>query len=173
MIMGNRQAIEDRAETDARPDIVIITVREDETRAMLSRVSGREPAHYRNRTYSVGKVTNKNGRDLLVAFVKTTEQGPNAANGTARDAIEDLDPGWIILVGIAGALPEREYTLGDVIVASRLHDFTVGAYLQDQAPEFINQGSRVAQNLQDLISFPPDARFRTCRMASGRSHRRS
>ena len=90
-----------------------------------------------------------------MAFIKTPEQGINAAHATARDAIEDLDPSWIILVGIAGALPEREYTLGDVIVASRIHDFTTGAHIEGRAPELTNQGGRVSPQLEDLIHFLP------------------
>src|SRR5262249_2005043 len=116
-----------RRRTRRRVDVAIITIREDENRAVLDRVSNQTVLAGRNRTYSVGEI---DGQDhCTVAVVRTPEQGPGAAQDTARDAIEDLDPTWIMVVGIAGAVPDNEFTLGDVVVATRLHDFSVGALL--------------------------------------------
>jgi nucleoside phosphorylase len=136
-------------------DIVIVTIREDENRAVFSRIQDRQTVPRKNRTYSIGAVANKSGRRFTVAVVRTPEQGQNAANDTTRDAIEDLDPAWIMVVGIAGAVPDNEFTLGDVVVASRLHDFTVGALLPDAPPEFTNQGGSMVKEVQDLIGILP------------------
>jgi tetratricopeptide (TPR) repeat protein/nucleoside phosphorylase len=139
----------------ARCDVVIITIREDENLAVLSRLPNREFLPGRNRTYTVAKLRNSDGGEYSVAIVRTPEQGQNAAHDTARDAIEDLDPRWLMVVGIAGAMPDREFTLGDVIVGSRLHDFTVGAYIEGAPPEVANQGGPMTKEVQDLVALIP------------------
>jgi nucleoside phosphorylase len=136
-------------------DIAIITIREDEYKAVLDRLPGRKIFKGDNRTYTVGKLRNRNGGEYSVAVIRTPEQGQNAAQDTARDAIEDLDPHWVMVVGIAGAMPDREFTLGDVVVGARLHDFTVGAQVEGAGPEFTNQGGPMTKEVQDLISLIP------------------
>jgi hypothetical protein len=83
----------------SRCDVVIITIREDENLAVLNRLPNREFLPGRNRTYTVVKVGNIDGSEYSVAVVRTPEQGQNAAHDTARDAIEDLDPRWLMVVG--------------------------------------------------------------------------
>ena len=56
--------------------------------------------------------------------------GLAAIAGQGHGIIDDLNPEWLMLVGIAGAIPSEEYTLGDVVVATRLHDFTVRAAIE-------------------------------------------
>src|SRR5262249_11077188 len=112
-----------------RPDVLIITIREDEHNAVLTRVNNRHIYRGKNRTYSIGTVRSRFGPTWSIAVIRLLEQGPEEAVITTREAIEDLNPGWIMVVGIAGAAPDTEFTLGDVIVATRIHDFTVGAFL--------------------------------------------
>ena len=142
-----------RKRTRRQVDVAIITIREDENRAVLDRVSNQTVLARRNRTYSVGEIDGQN--HCTVAVVRTPEQGPGVAQDTARDAIEDLDPTWIMVVGIAGAVPDNEFTLGDVVVATRLHDFSVGALLQDAPSGFANQGGPMAKEVQDLVALLP------------------
>lgn len=139
----------------ARCDVVIITIREDENLAVLNRLPNPDFLPCQNRTYTVAKVKNRNGGEYSVAVIRIPEQGQNAAQDTARDAIEDLHPRWLMLVGIAGAMPDREFTLGDVIVGSRLHDFTVGAYIEGAMPEVANQGGPMTKEVQDLVALIP------------------
>jgi len=77
-------------------DVVIVTIREDENRAVLDRLPGRVIRGYTNRTYAVGKIRSRYGAEYSIAVIRTSEQGPNAAQDTARDAIEDLKPSWIL-----------------------------------------------------------------------------
>ena len=125
-----------RPKPAARADIVVITVRDDETAAVLSRLSARRTVIGGQRTYTVGHVETADGRFLSVASLQAPEQGPLAAQGTARDAIDDLEPAWLALVGICGAVPDNEFTLGDVILASRLHAFVLGALEDGKLPQF-------------------------------------
>jgi len=73
----------------------------------------------------------------------------------ARDIIEDLDPQWLVLVGIAGGVPADEFSLGDVVAATRLHDFCVEAALQNASPEYAIAGGPMHKAVQDLFAFLP------------------
>jgi nucleoside phosphorylase len=69
----------------------------------------------------------------------------------ASDLIVDLGPDWILVVGIAGALPAEEFGLGDVLLASRLLDFSVQAAIEGQPPELDASGSRVHPAVEELL----------------------
>lgn len=137
-------------------DIVIITIREDEYRAVLDRVPDRRLIHGRNRTYSGGVINKAEGGQYTVAVLRALEQGPNAAQDATWDAIDDLDPRLIVVAGIGGAVPDTEFTLGDVVIASRLHDFTVAAFKEGVAPSFVNQGGPMNKDIQNLLALLPD-----------------
>jgi nucleoside phosphorylase len=53
-----------------------------------------------------------NRREYGVVIVRCLEQGQSSAQQIAHDLIEELDPRWLLLVGIAGGVPAEEYTLG-------------------------------------------------------------
>ena len=42
----------------------------------------------------------------------------------------------MLVVGIAGGVPSHEFTLGDVVVSSRIPDFSVEAVIRDKATAF-------------------------------------
>jgi hypothetical protein len=50
---------------------------------------------------------------------------------------------------------QSDRLLGDVIVASRLHDFSVGAYIDSSLPEFTNQGGPMQKSVEDLVGLLP------------------
>jgi len=139
-------------------DIAVITIREDEYEAVLNRLTEPELMKCTHRSYVIGTVSSRTGRPYQVALLRSVEQGPNAGQDAARDIIEDLDPQWLGLVGIAGALPDKDFCLGDVVVATRLHDFSVSAFIEDTEPEFANQGGPMKKEIQDLIALLPALR---------------
>ena len=106
--------------------------------------------------YRLAKISRPDG-DLVVAIKRIVEQGNQDSQNVARNVIEDLDPEWIVLVGIGGGIPANEYTLGDVIVATRVHDFSVGAYKEDGKPdvEFTNRSAPMHPRAKDLIERIP------------------
>jgi nucleoside phosphorylase/DNA polymerase III delta prime subunit len=57
----------------------------------------------------------------------------------------------LVLVGIAGAKPENEFGLGDVVVATRLQDFCVTAALRDGGFERDIRGGRVHPVVHNAI----------------------
>lgn len=67
------------------------------------------------------------GNRYRIAIVRDIEQGTGEAHEAARDLIADLHPQLILVVGIAGGVPSSDFTLGDVVVSTRVHDFTVPA----------------------------------------------
>ena len=140
-----------------RPRVVILPVRPDEEQAILSRLTlAKDPYVGKHGSYKLGTIQ-RGGGTLLVAIKRIIEQGNIRAQTAARNAIEDLDPDWIVLVGIGGGIPANEFTLGDVLVATRVHDLTAGAYKERGRPqvEVTNQGGPMSQKTQDLIDQIP------------------
>jgi nucleoside phosphorylase len=69
--------------------------------------------------------------------------------------IDDLNPSWLFLVGIAGGMPHLEYSLGDVVLASSLNDFSVSAAIQDQSSEFHSVGGLMHPDVENLLRHLP------------------
>jgi nucleoside phosphorylase len=111
-------------------DFGILTVRADEYTAVLGHLPRRETVQGRA-FYEFSRVSTAGGGQAGVAVARCLEQGQGAAHDAARDLIDDLDPRWILLVGIAGGVPDDDYSLGDVLLASRVYDFSVSAEIQD------------------------------------------
>jgi nucleoside phosphorylase len=96
---------------------------------------------------------NVHGFSVSIASVRTPAKGQLPAQETARNVIEDLDPAWIAVVGICGAVPDSEFTLGDVIVASRLHAFTIGAVDEGEPVHFSDVGGPLRRQAEDLVGY--------------------
>lgn len=135
-------------------DFGIITIREDEFDAVLKRFPHIATIEGR-RLYSLSKLKNFNDTEYTIASVRCVEQGNGEGQSVARDLIEDLDPQWILLVGIAGGIPADEYTLGDVVAATRLHDFTVSANLDEGVEEFAETGGPMHPAIRELLAHLP------------------
>jgi nucleoside phosphorylase len=138
-------------EIKGQVDFAIITIREDEFRAALQRFPPNDLVDGQRR-YSLSAVTLETGERRSIIVVRTSEQGEGEAQNTARDLIEDLDPEWLVLLGIAGGVPAKEFTLGDVVLATRLHDFTIEARIEDQPSEYGITGGPMHKVAQDLLA---------------------
>jgi nucleoside phosphorylase len=114
------------AEARQSVDVGILTIKTEEFRAVLQRFPIQFEAHGKI-PYNISPFVDASGKAHAAAVVRTSEQGDISAQATAASLIEDLRPNLIVVVGIAGASPEREFTLGDVIVANRMYNFTVTA----------------------------------------------
>src|SRR5207249_3220492 len=121
-------------ELRGRIDFAILAIREDEFRAVLRFFppSGRAVGR---RTYEIASFETNDGTLYKVALLRSHEQGHSSAQSAATDVIVDLDPQWLVVVGIAGAVPDFEFCLGDVVVATRLHDFSITAAQADDRYE--------------------------------------
>jgi nucleoside phosphorylase len=117
--------------------VVIVTIRLDEYEAMEAQLGVTRPVRGGNNSYQLAEVELPSGNKLSVAVTRCTHQGNLSAQSVTNNVIQDLDPSWIFLVGIAGGVPDNEFSLGDVIFASALHDFSFGGL--NEAGKFQSQ----------------------------------
>src|SRR5579872_5474490 len=113
-------------------DFGILTVRTDEFESVLKHFPGRETAEGKGSYYEFSRERTREGNQVSVAVTRCSEQGLMPAHEATRELIDDLDPAWILLVGIAGGVPSDDYCLGDVILANRIYDFSVSAEIQER-----------------------------------------
>ena len=139
-------------------DFGIITIREDEFEAVLQRLPAQQLVTGRQ-GYAISRLQTANGDEYMIAIARCIEPGNGQGQLVARDLIDDLDPQWLFLVGIAGSVPDYEYTLGDVILATRLHDFSISASLEDQkertSQQFSTRGGGMHPEVQKWLSLLP------------------
>src|SRR5258706_7060134 len=135
-------------------DFAVITIREDENKAMLRRLPNKQIYEGSNRSYIISRLPLADNTEYLIAVIRSLEQGEGQAQDVARDAIEDLDPTWLLLVGIAGGVPANEFSLGDVVVATRLADFSVTAALEGHKAQLALSGGALHKKIQKKGGLP-------------------
>ena len=121
-------------------DFAIITIREDEFEAVLQRFPQKPQDGSSGRTYGISQINTQAGQDCTVAIVSCVEQGTDTAQQVANDVISDLDPQMLLVVGIAGGVPSDDFTLGDVIISSRINNFNVSKRYEDGRETFDMRG---------------------------------
>jgi nucleoside phosphorylase len=144
--------VDEAHRNERRIDVGIITIRDDELQAVLHRLKPRDRIRGKNRTYAATSVEAKSGQTYKVAIVQCTGVGEGSGQKTADDLIDDLNPLWIFVVGIAGAIPSTEFTLGDVVAANRLHDFTVMAWKDGARATYQEGGGEMHPIVLDLLN---------------------
>ena len=142
-------------EIQGKVDFAIITIREDEFKAVLARLDDRQVLRKSNRYYSVSRIAAMHDASYLVAAVRCSEQGTGEAQTVAQNIIKDLDPHWILVVGIAGGVPSNEFSLGDVVLSTRINDFTVSAVFENAPPAYSISGGPNKRVVADLVAFLP------------------
>jgi nucleoside phosphorylase len=75
------------------------------------------------------------------------EKGHGEAQQAARDLIEDLAPKLVLVVGIAGGLPSDDMKLGDVVLSTRIQDFSVEARKYGKKTTYAVTGGPVDESL--------------------------
>ena len=109
--------------TTHRPDVVIVTVNEHETRAVLAafrEATGAESVSVSlaGRAYNIlGTV---NGTTVYHAVSEMGSGGSGAMQQTVEKAINALSPGAVIAVGIAFGVNEKKQAIGDILVSKLL-----------------------------------------------------
>lgn len=132
-------------------DFAILTIRDDEFAAVLGRFPPFARANGR-RVYNFHRLDLRAGDSYLIAVLKCIEQGNAEALDAARDILEELDPQWLLVVGIAGGVPSDELTLGDVVVSTRIVDFSVEAVLEDKPSEYAVMGGPVHKDAAAILA---------------------
>lgn len=136
-------------------DICILTIKEEELEAVLEAFpTGSDvyvsPTTYRQYNLRVAEACD--GTMYQLAILRQPEQGNGEAQSATRDMIEDLSPRLILVVGIAGALPSRESTLGDVILSLRIHDYTVEARQEGEESTYAMGGGPVGRQVESHVA---------------------
>lgn len=143
-----------------RVDLAIITILQEEYEAVLERFSPRKTVDGGKQFYEYCRFRTETNTKCGVAVLRSLEQGATAAQSVARDVIDDLNPGWLLLTGIAGAVPDAKFSLGDVLLASRLHDFSVKAVIEGRSPEYEVTGGPMHRLVEKLLMALPGWRDR-------------
>lgn len=131
-------------------DAVILTIRKDEDLAVADLLGTLEPTTG-GRSYRIAKLSTERGT-LTIALLRLIDAGNSPAQDAAHDAIAELEPRMLVLVGIAGAVPASEFTLGDVMLATRITDLRVQALIPEQRPELEVRSDRVVKALADRLT---------------------
>jgi len=106
-----------------RPDVVLVTVNEHETRAVIDgfkTVTGREPVvvSLDGRVYhDLGEI---NGTRVFHAISEMGSAGAGGMQQTVDKAIRSLEPGAVIAIGIAFGVDENDQSIGDVLLSKQL-----------------------------------------------------
>lgn len=136
-------------------DVAIISIREDEFKAILRRFPQEYLYQGENGLYSIHSQQADDGRTYAIAAVRAPEQGQTAAQHVTHHLIADLAPRYLMLVGIGGAVPANEFTLGDVVVATRLQDFSLNAHIEGGKIEYGVTGGPMHPEIQKLLALLP------------------
>ncbi|HZO71993.1 MAG TPA: hypothetical protein VFB60_07300 [Ktedonobacteraceae bacterium] len=137
-------------------DIAIITILPEEYKAISNRFN---PVRYTDPSsqheYGISQVQTQEGKVYTVAVARTSRQGNDVSQQLATWIINDLDPQLLLVVGIGGGVPDTDFTLGDVIVSSHIHNFDLNAIKGHQTTYDVTGGvhpivSNIVANLYQL-----------------------
>jgi len=157
--MTKNDAVVTSTENSPTVDIGILMIKEEEFEAVLGVFPGRQPhTGPSQRHYSLCDAPAGNGAHYRVAIVRAVEQGNGEAQDAARDMLSDLSPRLILVVGIAGAVPSDDLTLGDVVLSLRVHDYSVEARKEGEAPEYAMSGGPVGVPIERHVADLPARR---------------
>lgn len=110
-------------------DVLLVTVTDRETKALkaaLDEVFGkRKPSvlHGERRTYADYSVLG--GAHIVHVRSEPGSGTPGGSSSTVADAIREVAPGAVVMVGIAFGVNEQTHTLGTILVSKQLQDYDV------------------------------------------------
>jgi WD40 repeat protein/nucleoside phosphorylase len=137
-----------------RVDIAIMTVREDEFTAVRKRFKTERRRIPDGRTYLIGEVKTEK-QTYTIAIARCIDQANDASQRLAHQMIHDLDPRLILVVGIAGGVPRDEFTLGDVVVSTRIVNPNVDAWHPDGTTDYMTGGGPPHPLVENIVSLLP------------------
>jgi nucleoside phosphorylase len=118
-----------------KADFVIITALEKEAKAVVSRLENHIVMKFEDkdiRTYHCGTVPIQDTDSAYrVVVVLLPSMGEIAAANAVTDAIAQWNPRFVLMVGIAGGIPQDNLDLGDVVVAEQIIGYEYGKVTED------------------------------------------
>lgn len=107
-----------------RFDVGIVTMKEEEYAALLDKFGATTCLPGVNRDYEVASVETSRG-ECRVAITRCAQQGNAFAQTAATEMLADLNPRFLLVVGIAGGVPTPDFCLGDVVISDYIQDLTL------------------------------------------------
>lgn len=166
---GSGKGLEERSTVDApaglqpQADVLLVTVAEVETRTVLDTVKeqydvGCQSLHGRKNTYrDLGVI---GGARILMVCSEMGFSGPGGAMLTVADAIRELHPSTVILLGIAFGVDPDKQQIGDVLVSQQILDYSPKRVGTGDEGEVVDtpRGNRVPASIRPLTRFR-DSRY--------------
>jgi nucleoside phosphorylase len=134
------------AELKGQIDLAIITATEETHRAALKHFVTQTFIQGR-RNYTFFTVPRSNGLAYNGVLLNLPDVGNQAALSATRDLIDDLDPPWIVSLGVGKALPSHRFSLGDVIIADRIANLALETRQQRGLSEFDLRATEMAREV--------------------------
>jgi nucleoside phosphorylase len=138
-----------------RVDFAVITIRHDEYKAFLRRIPSLKIVTQGLWLYQYGTIATVNNLSVNIAIARAPGQGHGSAQQVANSMLFELNPKWVVLAGIAGAFPNDDFSLGDVVLASRFVDFAVQAAIDGGTTEYATGGGPAHRDVQNLLAMIP------------------
>ncbi len=111
-------------------DFAIITALPKEAQAIVSRLEKPEVRRFEDkdiRTYHYGAIPIRNtDQEYRVVVVLLPGMGNVSAANAVTDTITHWQPRFVLMVGIAGGIPQDDLDLGDVVVADQIVGYEYG-----------------------------------------------
>lgn len=133
---------------DEQPiDVAIITVLQDEYKAVLNRLKNtRRPTPQQDTpdtcAWMLGEISSPAyERPFRVVVAMTTRAGNISGSQVTRSTIERWEPRYAVLAGVGGGLPREKLEKGDVVVSSTIWGYEYGKVLEtfDPRPDYTYQ----------------------------------
>jgi nucleoside phosphorylase len=110
-------------------DFVIVTALEKEAQAVVRRLEDHAVRRFEEqdiRTYHCGTIPIHDTERAYRVVVLLPSMGEVAAGTAVTDAIVRWNPRFVLMVGIAGGIPQDDLDLGDVVVADQIVGYKYG-----------------------------------------------
>jgi nucleoside phosphorylase len=136
-------------------DFAVITIRPDEYNAVLARLGKKMIVVGGKSRCEFATIHNAYGEPVNILVGRTSGQGQGAAQRLAKNMVVEFSPRWLVLVGIAGAFPNDDFSLGDVAIATKIIDLAVSAINYNSEIEYTTGGGQLHPDVQNLVSLLP------------------
>ena len=117
-------------------DFAFITALEKEAKALVRRFENYHTEYFGEhdiRTYHCGTIpVPQNERAYRVVAVLLPKMGEIAAANAVTDTIARWKPKFLIMIGIAGGIPQDDLDLGDVVVADQIIGYEYGKLTDEE-----------------------------------------
>jgi nucleoside phosphorylase len=124
------EALKTDADSESQIDFAIITALEKEAKAVVGRLEDHRSLRFEDediRTYHYGTIPiQRTDQEYHVVVVLLPSMGNVSAASAVTDTIMRSDPRFVLMVGIAGGIPQDDLDLGDVVVADQIVGYEYG-----------------------------------------------